>query len=261
MKSRINKIQKTNLQAISKTLKLSMFALFLSLLSFTSNAQTADEVINKFVTTTGGAEKWKALKGIKMEMTTNQNGMEIPIEVVQLLGGNMYVKINLQGKEMTQMAYDGNTMWNMNFMTMKAEKMDAEATSNMKLNNQDFPESLLDYKSKGYKAEYIGKETKEGAECHKIKFTKKPIMVAGVKTDDITFYYFETENGLVIASETEVKEGPMKGQKSSSTMSDYQEVDGLFFPFSISQFGQPLKVKKITLNPVVDVKSFAFPAQ
>jgi len=159
------------------------------------------------------------------------------------------------------MAYDGNVLWNTNFMTMKAEKTDAEATSNHKLSDQDFPEALLDYKSKGYTAEYLGKETKEGTECHKIKFTKKPIMVSGVKTDDISFYYFETENNLVIASETEIKEGPMKGQKSISTMSDYQEVDGLFFPFSMTQFGQPLKVKKITLNPVVDAKSFAFPVQ
>lgn len=244
-----------------KKLFLSIIALLLTVVTTSSYAQTADEIINKFITTTGGAEKWKAIKGIKMEMTTNQGGMEIPVEVVQLPGGKMYVKINLQGKEITQMAYDGNLLWNTNFMTMKAEKMDAEATSNMKLNDQDFPEALLDYKSKGYTAEYVGKETKEGAECYKIKFTKKPTMVAGVKTDDVSFYYFETENNLVIASETEIKEGPMKGQKSTSTMSDYQEVDGLFFPFSISQFGQPLKVKKITLNPVVDAKSFAFPAQ
>ena len=244
-----------------KKLSLSIITLILTLVTTSFYAQTADEIINKFITTTGGAEKWKAIKGVKMEMTTNQGGMEIPVEVVQLPGGKMYVKINLQGKEITQMAYDGNLLWNTNFMTMKAEKMDAEATSNMKLNDQDFPEALLDYKSKGYTAEYVGKETKEGAECYKIKFTKKPTMVAGVKTDDVSFYYFETENNLVIASETEIKEGPMKGQKSTSTMSDYQEVDGLFFPFSISQFGQPLKVKKITLNPVVDAKSFAFPAQ
>ena len=253
--------QKNNFQTISKNLKLVLFAFTLTMLSFSAKSQTADEIINKFITTTGGAEKWKSLNGVKMEMTTNQGGMEIPVEVVQLKGGKMYVKINLQGKNITQMAYDGELFWNMNFMTMKAEKMDAEATANMKLNNQDFPEALLDYKSKGYTAEFVGKETKEGAECYKVKFTKKPVMVAGVKTDDISFYYFETENNLAIASETEIKEGPMKGQKSTSTMSDYQEVDGLFFPFSITQFGQPLKVKKITLNPTVDAKSFAFPAQ
>lgn len=244
-----------------KILKLSIFVLFFALSSTFSNAQTADEVINKYITTIGGAEKLKALKGVKMEMSTNQGGMEIPVEVVQMPGGSTYVKINLQGKEITQMAFDGKTMWNTSFMTMKAEKSSAEESENMQLNNADFPDELLDYKTKGYKAEYVGKETKEGAECYKVKFTKKPSTIAGIKTDEVTFYYFETENNLVIATESEIKEGPMKGQKMTSTMSDYQEVDGIFFPFSRNMMGQPLKVKKVTLNPIVDAKAFAFPAQ
>jgi hypothetical protein len=244
-----------------KLIKLSIFALLFSMFSATSNAQTADEVINKYITTIGGAEKLKALKGVKMEMTTNQGGMEIPVEVVQMPGGSTYVKINLQGKEITQMAFDGKTMWNTSFMTMKAEKSTAEESENMQLNNADFPDELFDYKTKGYKAEFVGKETKEGTECYKIKFTKKPSTIAGIKTDEVTFYYFETENNLVIATESEIKDGPMKGQKMTSTMSDYQEVDGIFFPFSRNMMGQPLKVKKVILNPVIDSKAFAFPAQ
>jgi hypothetical protein len=39
---------------------------------------------------------------------------------------------------------------------------------------------LLDYKAKGY-AGICGKETKEGTECFKVKFTKKPVTVDGVK--------------------------------------------------------------------------------
>ena len=244
-----------------KNLKTTLFALLFVSLSTSSFAQNADEIISKYITTIGGAEKLKALKGVKMEMSTNQGGMEIPIEVVQLAGGSMFVKINLQGKEITQMAYDGNTMWNTNFMTMKAEKMDAEATANMQLNNADFPDAMLDYKSKGYSAEFVGKETKEGTECNKVKFTKKPTMQAGVKTDDVTYYFFDTENNLAIATETEIKEGPMKGQKSTSTMSDYQEVDGIYFPHAMNQGGQDLKIKKISLNPQVDAKAFAFPAE
>jgi hypothetical protein len=244
-----------------KNLKSTVFTLLFASLSSLSFAQNADEIISKYITTIGGAEKLKALKGVKMEMTTNAQGMEIPVEVVQVVGGKMYVKINLQGKEITQMAFDGTSMWSTNFMTMKAEKMDTEMSSNMQLNNADFPDALLDYKTKGYSAEYVGKETKEGTECHKVKFTKKPTMQAGVKTDDVTYYFFDTENNLPIATETEIKEGPEKGQKSTSTMSDYQEVDGIYFPFAMNQGGQELKVKKISINPQVDAKSFAFPTE
>lgn len=244
-----------------KTLKLSVIAFLFSIIGTSSFAQNADEIISKYITTIGGAEKLKALKGVKMEMSVNSGGMEIPVEIVQLPGGKMYVKINLQGKEMTQMASDGNTIWSTNFMTMKAEKADAESTENAKLSNQDFPDALLDYKAKGYSAEYVGKETKEGTECFKVKFTKKPVTVDGVKTDDVTYYFFDTENNLPIATEAEIKEGPMKGQKSVSTMSDYQEVDGIYFPFSMNQGGQDLKVTKISFNPTVDEKAFAFPTE
>jgi hypothetical protein len=245
-----------------KTLKLSVILFAFSMLGtgFVS-AQTADEVISKYITTIGGAEKLKALKGVKMELVTNSGGMEIPVEIVQMVGGKMYLKFNLQGKSITQMASDGDVMWSTNFMTMKAEKSDAETTANAKLSNADFPDEFLDYKSKGYSAEFVGKETKEGTECFKIKFTKKPIMVDGVKTDDVSYRYFDTENYLPIMMESEIKSGPAKGQKSISTMSDYQEVDGIYFPFSMNQGGQVLKVKKVILNPVVEDKIFTFPAQ
>jgi hypothetical protein len=244
-----------------KTLKLSLIAFLFSIASTPLFAQNADEIITKYINTIGGAEKLKALKGIKMELSVNAQGMDIPVELVQITGGKMYVKINLQGKEITQMASDGNTIWSTNFMTMKAEKSDAETTENTKLSNADFPDALLDYKAKGYSAEYVGKETKEGTECYKVKFTKKPVTIDGVKTDDITYYYFDTENNLTIATESEIKQGPMKGQKSVATMSDYQEVDGIYFPFSMNQGGQEMKIKKIFINPVVEDKAFAFPAE
>lgn len=239
--------------------KLRLLAcLFLGAIA-TVNAQSADEIVANYVKNIGGAEKMKALKGLKIEMTANYGGMEIPVEVVNLTGGKMYVKINFQGKEIKQMATDGNVAWGVNMMTQKAEKMDAEANENLKLKNQDFPDALLDYKTKGYKLEFLGKETKEGTECFKLKLTQKPMKVAGVETPNETFYYLETENYLPILTESEVKQGPMKGQKATSKMGDYQEVDGVFFPFSMSMFGSDMKVKKITLNPVVEEKEFAFP--
>ncbi len=244
-----------------KTLKLSIFAFLFSVISAPIFAQSADEVIAKYFTTIGGVEKLKPLKGIKMEMSIDAQGMQIPVEMVQLAGGKMYVKISMQGKEITQMASDGTTMWSTNFMTMKAEKSDAETTANAMLSNNDFPDALLDYKAKGYAAEFIGKETKEGTECFKLKLTKKPVTLNGVKTDDVSYYYFDTENYLPIVTETEIKAGPMKGQKSVSTMSDYQEVDGVYFPFSMNMGGQTLKVKKITLNPTVAETAFTFPTE
>jgi outer membrane lipoprotein-sorting protein len=225
---------------------------------FSAQAQTADEIINTYIKNIGGAEKFKSLNGTKMEMIVNYQGMEIPVELVQLKGGKMYLKINFQGQEITQMAFDGTTAWSTNFMTMKAEKMESEMVENIKLEAGDYPDPLIDYKAKGYTAEYLGKETKEGTECYKVKVTKKPQTIDGQKVDNVVFYYFDTENNVPILTESEIKSGPMKGQMSVSTMSDYQEVEGMYFPFSMNQGGQPMKIKKVTFNPTVDPSAFTF---
>ncbi len=239
-----------------KTTKNLLFTCLLIATSFVTNAQTADEIIDNYFKNIGGKEKFAKIDGFKMNMVTNYNGIEIPVEVFNNKSGKMYVKINFQGKEITQMAFNGNKGWSTNFMTMKSEEMDSETSENMLAQIGDFPDPFLNYKQKGYKVEMLGKETKEGTECFKIKLTKKPIKVDGKMVDNVSFYYFETENNIPIMTETEIQQGPMKGQMSTSTMGDYQEVEGMYFPFTMNQGGQAMTVKKIEINPTVDAKVF-----
>ncbi len=244
-----------------KTLK-NLFVLTVILFtSLTASAQNADEIINKYFENIGGKEKLSKVNSYKMSIVTNYNGMEIPVEMFTDKAGKMYVKINFQGKEITQLAFDGKTGWSTNFMTMKAEKLDSETTENMLSQIKDFPDPFYNYKDKGYKVELLGKETKEGTECFKIKLTKTPITVAGKKEENVVFYYFDTENFVPIMTEAEVKEGPAKGQMSTSTMGDYQEVDGIFFPFTMNQGGQAMTVKSIAINQPVDAKVFEMKAE
>jgi hypothetical protein len=236
--------------------------LLMSLIFVSANAQTADEIIDKYIETIGGKQKLEAIASLKMEMVANYQGMEIPVEVSNSKDGKMLVKINLMGKEMTQMAFDGNSGWSTNMMSMKAEKLPSETIENLKnVSTRDFPDPFLNYKGKGYTAEYIGKETKEGTECYKIKLTKLPVTVNGQKEDDVTFYYFDTENNVPVMTESEIKEGQMKGQMSTSKMSNYQEVEGVYFPFAMNQFGQEMTVKKITMNVSIDPKALEFKAE
>ncbi|WP_395044926.1 outer membrane lipoprotein-sorting protein [Flavobacterium sp.] len=245
-----------------KKLSLLLKTIVVSLTFFSAQAQNVDDVVNKYIETIGGKEKLEAIKSVKMEMIANYQGMEIPVEVCTAKDGKMLVKINLMGKEMTQVAFDGTSGWSTNMMTMKAEKMNSEDIENMKNTaSNDFPDPFLNYKSKGYKAEYIAKETKEGTECHKIKLTKLPQTINGEKVDDVSFYYFDVENNVIVLTETEIKEGQMKGQMASSTAGNYQEVEGVYFPFTISQYGQEMTVKKITLNPTIDPKALEFKAE
>ncbi len=242
--------------------KLLVFAL--ALVAGVAQAQTADEILAKYFENTGGVDKWNSLNGIKMVAKVNQDGMEIPLEIVQLKDGRQMTKITFQGKVIMQGVYDGTTLWSHNFMTMKAEKSDAESTENFKKEIGEFPDAFLNYKGKGYKAELLGKETVDGTETYKIKLVKKPILVDGKETENVVFYYFDAENFVPLMTETEIKSGPAKGMVSQSKMSDYQEVSGLMMPFSMSQGvkgqpGQPLTITAIELNPAVDAAAFKFP--
>jgi outer membrane lipoprotein-sorting protein len=241
----------------------SLTLLAVILCAFTAQAQTADEIIAKYFENTGGVEKWKALEGLKISAKVNQNGMEIPLAIYQLKDGRQMTVITFQGKEIKQEVYDGTTLWSTNFMNMKAEKSDAETTENFKINLGEFPDPFLTYKERGLKVELVGKETVEGTETFKIKLTKKPIKVDGQPADNITFYYFDSENFVPLMSESEIKTGPMKGKIGQAKFSDYQEIDGIMMPFSLTQGvkdmgSQPITITAIELNPKVEASAFAY---
>ena len=172
-----------------KTLKIAI-ALFVCSLALPLQAQSVDEILANYFENTGGMDAWKSLEGMKMTAKVNQQGMEIPLEIYQMKDGRQMTKITFQGKVIKQGVYDGENLWSHNFMTMKAEKSDAEATANFKLETNDFPDAFIDYKEKGYTVELLGNETIDGAETFKVKLVKEPITVDGNQQDDISFYFF-----------------------------------------------------------------------
>jgi len=227
---------------------------------------TADEIVSTYIENTGGSEAWNKLTGVKLIGEMNQGGMKFPFEIVQLKNGYQYMKFNFQGKELKQGVFDGESMWGTNFMSLKAEKSDAEATANQKLEMNDFPFPLLHYKENGYQLELLGKEDKDGTEVYKLKLTREPKTVDGKQVEDITYYYFDAEALVPLSTETEVKEGPMKGKIGESKLGDYQEVDGLYFPFSLSQGlkdgpSAAMVISKVELNPTVSDSEFEMPKE
>lgn len=240
-----------------KTMLLLLCATFLS----NVYAQTADEIINNYLENTGGKDNWDKVQGVEMKGIMKMQGMEIPVEQTMLKDGRQSTTIEFQGQKMIWSAYDGKILWARNQMTMEAEKSDSEATENMKTTVKDFINPFLNYKDNGYQVELVGKETIDGTETFKIKLTKDPIIVNGQSQPNISHYYFDTENFVPIVIESEIPEGPMKGQKVKSSMSDYQEVNGLYFPFSQSSSFQSMEFKDIVLNPEVDETKFAFPVK
>ena len=130
----------------------------------------------------------------------------------------------------------------------------------------DFISPLINYKANGYSIELLPNETIEGVECFKIKLTKKPLMVDGKEVPNVEFYYIDKENFVPIVVEAEIPSGEMKGNISQTVYSDYQEVDGVYFPFSMMQRlkdgqGQVIEFEKVVLNQKFEDKIFLFPGE
>ena len=246
-----------------KKLNYLLLTAFVLMNSISFNAQTADEIIENYIEKIGGAENWQNVKAIKMNAIINQMGMEIPIEMVQS-GNKMYTKITIQGQEIKQGVFDGETLWSTNFITMKAEKSNQEAVDKVKNELVEFPNPFLNYKEKGFSLELMGREIVDGSDAFKIKLIKKPMIIDENEVPNVSVYYFDSKKFFPIMVREEVMSGPAKGMIMESKMSNFQEVEGLYLPFSMTQGvkdqpSQPIKYNSIKLNPDIDESEFKFP--
>ena len=242
--------------------KLFLFVI-ISLLTVSVNAQSVDEIIENYFENTGSAKSWAEVESIKKNMSVNQMGMELPIEQYQS-SDRIYTKVSIQGMEIKQNVFDGETFWSTNWSTMKAEKSDQKNVQIVKDELAEFPDPFLNYKKNGFIVELMGKEIVDGTDTFKVKLIKKPMLVDGEEVPNVSIYYFDSENFIPIMVHEEVMSGQLKGTIIEVKMNDYQEVEGLYMPFSMSQGvkdqpGQPITITSIELNVKADESEFRFP--
>lgn len=248
-----------------KTFKLLICITIFSVAATNISAQTANEIIDTYIENIGGQDAWSKITSLKATGIGKQQGVDYPFIATYMKDGRALVNIDLQGREFTVEAFDGESSWTMNFQTQKPEAADSESSLNYKNEAKDnMPDAFMDYKSKGYKVELLGKDTFEGTECFKIKLTKTPDIVDGKEEEKIETYYFDTESFVPIAMEAVMTSGPDKGATAQVLFSDYQEVDGLFMPFTMTQGakdgeGQAISMESIELNPDIDTTMLQFP--
>jgi hypothetical protein len=87
-----------------------IIALLFTISFFVANSQDVDEIINNYIEITGGVEAYQELEGYKIYASVNQQGLEIPIEIVQLKNRTS-LKLTLQGQELKQGVFDGEVLW------------------------------------------------------------------------------------------------------------------------------------------------------
>lgn len=223
-----------------------------------TQAQTADDVINKSVEATGGKAKWEALKTITMKGKQNMQGMEFPAAMYQMKPNSMKVEVTFQGKTFLQVADGKNSVaWSVNpFMGTGVPEKASTEDAKVMFEEADFEPKYVNYTKKGHKVELEGNETIEGAECFKLKLT--------TKAGEIEYHYFDTETYARIMEKSTVSEGENKGEWSETYYSDYKEVQGLMFPHVITTKVKGETVTNITIDNIkldeaMNDDFFAFP--
>jgi outer membrane lipoprotein-sorting protein len=221
------------------------------------SAQTLDEILAKNLEARGGIDAILAIKSARASGTMTMGpGMEAPFTWEWKDPNRFRIDFTIQGQTGTQ-AFDGDKGWmHMPFMGKTDPELVPEDQYKDMAQQADFHGSLVNYKEKGHQVELIGKEDIEGTEAFKLKVT--------LKDGDVLNMYLDAEYFLEIKVEGHHKRGDTNVVRTT-TLGDYKDVNGMMFPFSISnsQEGMPgsqtITFDKIDMNIDIDDARFAFP--
>jgi len=226
-------------------------------------AETADEVVAKYVAARGGMEKIKAIKSMKVtgKMVMGGGAMEAPFVQMKRRPKDSRTEFTFQGMTGVQ-AFDGSgdVAWSiMPFMGKKEPEAAPAEETKLMAEEADFDGALIDWKEKGHQIEFVGKEQVEGADAFKLKLTRK--------NGNVDYIYIDAETGLEVKNE---QKRVMRGAEveTETYLSDYKEVDGVPFPYTISagrkggaeNQRQKIVMEKFELNAAMVDSLFKLPA-
>jgi outer membrane lipoprotein-sorting protein len=216
-----------------------------------------DEIVAKNLKAKGGAEKWKSVSSVRMTGKVSLHGMDLPMSVSAKRPNLSRQEITIQDKKLVQ-AFDGTTPWMINPMmgSDAAQELTGPQADMMK-SDADFDGALMDYKEKGHKVEFVGKEKLDSTDVYHLKITKKG--------GNIQHYFLDAESGIELKTTAEMDQGGTK-QNIETELSNYQAVDGIMIPHTVKQLvnGNPIvtmTIEKVEFNPTLDDSLFKMPAK
>lgn len=217
--------------------KLLLIIILLSQFIF---AQTAKDIIDKNIELSGGLTNWKLLNSVVLQgkVTLGIND-EYPIKIYQQRPNLTKTVITINKKETPIEGYDGKKGYAMNYATNKVQEYP-------NYNPESFDNDFIDWESKGFQAQYLGKEKVGEIYCHKVELTKNV---------NKTLYFFDSKTYMLV-----------KEIKNDETLvyNDYRKIGSLLMPFRIESSSQKkdsdyvMLINKIETNKVFPANTFKF---
>jgi hypothetical protein len=222
-----------------------------------SRAQSVDEIIAKNVKAHGGEDKLKSVQTLRTTGTFSQGSLRAEYRQENKRPARVREEFVLQGMAQVQ-AYDGKEGWQISpFGGRKdPELMSGDDTKSLVV-DADIDGPLVDYKAKGHRAELVGHDSMEGTDCYKIKLS--------MKNGDIRYYYLDADSFLELKIEVQTT---IRGalQETEMYYGDYEEVNGVYYPFSVVQMQKgsdsraQFTVTRVEQNVTMDDAHFSMPS-
>ncbi len=227
--------------------KFFLLIIAVAAISFTY-AQTADEIVNKYITAIGGADAWKKVNSMVTTGSLKVQGADVNVGMTVLNGKGFRQDISLMGMNGYQIVTPTGG-WN--FMPFQGQKAPEPITADdlkESLDQLDAQGSLIDYKTKGHSIEYLGTEDVDGVEALKVKQTLK-----GGKAETL---YFDPKTYYIIRVKAKQKANG-KEVEVTTNLSNYQKLpEGIMMPLSIGLPYGEMTVSKVEINKPVDESIF-----
>ncbi len=229
---------------------LIIFGIFILALVFAqfAQAQTVDDIIDKYIAAMGGKEKMMSLTTVKFTGNLNVQGTDVSIITTRkhLVGSR--ADISVMGSDNFQIVTPSKGWVFMPVQGQTAPEEMPEDQFKSSVNQLDLQGTFINYKEKGTTIEMAAKETVDGTECYKLKVT--------FKNGNHTDYYIDSKSNFIFRTSTK---GNINGEEIdiANTYSNFkQNADGFWFAFTSSNSRGETNYEKIETNIPVDDSIF-----
>lgn len=213
-----------------------------------AQAQTADDVIDKYLAAMGGKEKLLSLNSARFTGSMSIQGTDVSITVTKLQMMGSRTDIEVMGTSNYQIVTPTKGMVFMPVQGMSAPEEMPEAQFKSGQIQLDIQSALLNYKEKGSTVELLATEKVDGEDNFKLKITFKNGLVTNYFIGSKNYRINKTTGKRTINGEE---------MEVSTSYSNYkQNADGYWFSYTNGTIQGEINYDKIETNIKVDESIF-----
>lgn len=220
-----------------------LFVVFVTGLVFFQYIQShnVDDIINNYFEERGGKQKINALRSLYMEGLREMIGQQVPIKISIVQNEYYRTDFEINGTK-GYLFITPNEGWYYNpLQSRRPEPLPLQQLNTLK-DDMDIAGALLNYASKGHKAELKARESINGKTVNKIYLT--------LKNGNQIIYFIEKESDLLVQTKKIILEDGKAPFEIVTNYDDYKFVDGILFPHTITNPSEGIMAGVITFTSI-----------